>query len=234
MVAVAATSSAAAAEFPRKGVLRLNVDRPAAKVRRAVHMVLLSSLVLAHVHLIYPGRERTVALIGLSGETWAFALSALVMLAAFAVMAVDAESVAAWEMFAVGGVVALVEYLRLGVEVDLAIVPAGFLWVVAYFWRKMRHTRQARWLRLRRVVDDHRLVEAEVVRHHWQETHGSTTVHRLRVVLASSQLPGQEWSVELWIQRRQLDAAPETGDRVLVFVCPGDLEVAVVRPVLPA
>ena len=59
-------------------------------------------------------------------------------------------------------------------------------------------------------------------------------MHKLRLVLASPQLPGYDWRVQLSLQARQVDAAPETGDRVLMFACPSDPEVAVVRPVLPA
>ncbi|MEP7766154.1 hypothetical protein [Sanguibacter sp. 25GB23B1] len=199
-----------------------------------MHTLLFAALITAFVWLLSPEREKAVALVGLSGDVWALVLVVLVVLVSFAVMGADAESVVAWEMYAVGGVVALVENLRAGLWVEVAVSGAVFLWVVAYFWRKVRLTRRARWRRLSQVLDNHELVEAEVVRHRWLDKPGSNALHEVRLVLATALVPGQQWNVQLVVPTRQVDAAPETGDRVLMFVCPADPEVAVVRPVLPA
>lgn len=231
MISVPVRDAAAAAVFPRRAVLKRNVESRFATARRAVHAAVFLAACVA-LALSFTFGVTAVLPTGLEDEGWIDPAVGMILLLALLVIAgVDAATVATWEMYAVAGVFAFVFGVATGNSVVDIVLELSILGGAAHVVRRSRSARRVRWQRLGQVVADHRLIEADVVHDEWSPP--GRGVHLLRVVLASPEFPGVRWRVHLRFSTGdEMDAVPTTGDRMLLFVCPADPEVAVARPVL--
>jgi hypothetical protein len=230
VLVVTASDHEAAAVFPAEDVRREHPDGGWSVVRRVLHTVLFASLCLLLARSIVLV-DRFVA--PEFSEYASVGLIVAIFIGLVVVAGIDWASVMAWEMFAVTGLLAAVYLVREGESVvEVLFVTAAFGFA-AYGWRRARLVRQSKWVRLRQVVDDHELVEAEVVRHGWYVSRGKSVTSTLRFILESPAYPDRRWSAELVFSGLGSSFAPQKGSRVMMFVCSADPEVAVVRPVIP-
>lgn len=219
---VPARNAADARTFPRAEVLAMDVHAGRPTARRILHTVLFLALTL----LALP--PDVMAGLGLESARMVGVPRGLAVLLAIVLTVVDIRSVATWEMLVLGAVGSLALGVTGRASLDATVWTVILFAVAACISANARISRQHRWVGLRSLLTDHRLTDAVVVRASYDRTEKKQIAF---VLLATEEVPGQQWRAVVDVPLAHAGPALRTGSRVALFVSATDPSVALLRPV---
>lgn len=173
--------------------------------------------------------------LGAAGEGWvSTAIGTVCVVSLVVLIVVNLVRLATWQMFVAGALLALVGGIVTQDSISNTYVFPVVLLAIAVPVRRSRLLRQGRWRAIKPIMSDHVLVEGTVIDAVRSRSTGAGAVNTIVLTVASPSAPGRSWSAQMTVPDTEVDHAPDVGDPISVFVCPGSPEVAVLRPVLAA